>query len=93
MPPDGEHEPPTVERRDEGCGRDRDGHHARQRRPDPVGAVDRQARLAPHPGGDELVYGRVDGRVLLADATPVKNLNRIKLKKPHEKAVKIVKSR
>src|SRR5919199_4196322 len=41
-----------------------------QRGPYPVGAVDGQARLAPHPGRNKLVYGRVDGRVLSADPHP-----------------------
>ena len=45
-----------------------DGGRRADRRAHPVGAVDGQVRPAAHPGGDELVDGGVDGRVLAADA-------------------------
>jgi hypothetical protein len=41
-----------------------------EHRPEPERAVDDQVHPAAQPGRDELVHGRVDGRVLPADAGP-----------------------
>src|SRR5918992_3219390 len=65
---DPEGEPPTVEHGHEEPAQEGGAQEAAHRRAAPVAAADGERHLTPDPCGDQLVYGRVDRRVLPAYA-------------------------